>query len=795
VHHERDDAPIEGLPVELVFERGGAAESLERTTDAAGRVRFHLDPGDAPSRVSVLATAITTPATKWLGGGPRSGEVEVRLVVSGGHRLEGRVVDENGAPVVGATVTGWCGSDLAGSTARTTRTDADGRFALEHLGPEFVVTARAADRECADGLRGTLTRDVVGAEAETLELRLGPAVEIAGVVVTPAGEVVAGAEVEARSGLDTSTSTDVTAVPGVTHFHPANSASARSDAHGRFTLTGLTGGVRAVFATSPPYLVTRAELSAGAAGNRLVLDAGLALRGRVVDASGRPAAGATVRFWPYWGNVQTTPSKVLTDAAGEFRLLGWSREGNHGIGVVYAGHAIQVVQPVFPGPDGGEPVLVELEPEGVIAGVVLDGERRPVPDASVRVEGTREVDVGARFTRRSTWEWRLGVDETRTDALGRFRFDRLYDGDFVVHVVPAGDAALGQDVRARTGEEALEVVLDARAMRKVAFVGRVVDARSRAPIERFTVTPMIAGSGRNHEFEDEQGRFELAGLPEGPIEVVVEAEGYARFATAVREYRAGTHELRPALEEARSLELRITDSRGESIPSGGVRVRAPGGNRVGIREAAGISDRLSFEAGVAHLHGLPARPLEVVLDVPGAAETQVDVDLTFARREPLHVVVDPEPQVEVTLLVLGGSDQGASGATFEAELRRRLALPQSEENERWLREALSEAWRTRLCSSVRVEFEVPDGSRGATVEVTPAAESDYEVVVLTRDSLGNAQSNRGVRPQPFGSLRLSARRWTLRVTADGYRPVERELDLSTALDGDRRTEPLVLLPR
>ena len=126
-------------------------------------------------------------------------------VVRRGDAVEGRVVDDQGRPIAGASVhwvaAGWSGNvEQLPETSRTS-TDADGRFRFAHVNPGFVamipghvvLIAKAPGHE--PGVANVLLRP----GSPPVEFRLGPGKTLAGRVVDAEGRPIDGAFVSIAS--------------------------------------------------------------------------------------------------------------------------------------------------------------------------------------------------------------------------------------------------------------------------------------------------------------------------------------------------------------------------------------------------------------------------------------------------------------------------------------------------------------------------------------------------------------------------------------------------------------------
>jgi hypothetical protein len=188
--------PPEGLELDVVLEPSGRGRLRGRVVDVEGQplpelvlwVRSAaLDA--APSRLETDASGYFTledapagPLAVTTGGSPNvvrgptlapGTTLELELVVDHGeHELPGRVVDERGDPLAGAELDlSWSheSGDAHSTAMRRLRSDADGSFRFEGLGPgPHRLVVRAAGHREASG-----TFDV-GAPALVAEIRLAP---------------------------------------------------------------------------------------------------------------------------------------------------------------------------------------------------------------------------------------------------------------------------------------------------------------------------------------------------------------------------------------------------------------------------------------------------------------------------------------------------------------------------------------------------------------------------------------------------------------------------------------------
>ncbi len=252
-----DDTPVAGATVSLLRASRGASERgaprlledalplpTDRTDERGG---FLLDglPPDASWLVEVRAVGFV-PATSALvdPAAAEGGSVEIRMHPAA--RVAGRVTDETGAPLPGATVVArWSveGADpwAADGTwphpdagTQSARTGTDGRFALTGFASGQVeLWATHPDRASAEGGRRSLAE---GKALDDVVLVLQRGHSIVGRVVDVEDRPVAGVLV---AGLDPEPGPG----EGSAGAHVARAArlgrTARTDARGRFELAHL----------------------------------------------------------------------------------------------------------------------------------------------------------------------------------------------------------------------------------------------------------------------------------------------------------------------------------------------------------------------------------------------------------------------------------------------------------------------------------------------------------------------------------------------------------------------------
>lgn len=437
-------APIAGALVQI-----GARSGSEYRSD--GRV-FAATRSDAEGRWSVdgLPEGWLTLAAAWaperLLHSQPSLRAPIRLdapytvdfVLARGMRVEGRVLDDKGAPIAGAHVAYSRAYATGGPRpGQQTRADAQGRYVFE-----AVPTTPGWIQATAPGYTIPFS-DTDGADHQQ------PSYAIAG--VEPGGTLVQDLHLE-RGRVLTGRVVDTTgqALAGVggtltmSSGSPAAGGYRRqtlplwSDEEGRFEIQGvapdatlslLVSAAGYAYRTIPVHL----EPSGKQTTLEIVLKPATVLRGSVLDAAGAPMPHVPVGLSP-----GSSFSQVMTDASGRFELT----SGTAGTLRLHVGHTVYgaVATLVVDVSEGGvrDGLVLRWPGAGELGGVVVD--ETDVPQAGVMVGVQHE-----KLRTLSARAW--------TDAEGRWRLRHVPEGRYKITLEqqypPAAHAATGSlDVRA-----------------------------------------------------------------------------------------------------------------------------------------------------------------------------------------------------------------------------------------------------------------------------------------------------------------------------------------------------------
>lgn len=356
----------------------------------------------------------------------------------------------------------------------------------------------------------------------------------------------------------------------------------------------------------------------------VTLHAPLAATGRVLDGAGRaPLAGALV-----WNGGSAW---TRSGPRGDFELRAPS--GDEGRIEAAARGRMSDAQPWRR--DRNEPLTLVLDPAGTITGRVVDEDGLPVAGAEL-VLAPLPGPAGPSGS---------GPFRALADADGRFRFPDLPRGRrFDLEVFREGYVSASlPGVEARPGSP---LRIELRVGR--ALAGRVAGpdgepvAEAQVSVVETTLVELEGsrfsqGLTRSHARTDEEGRFLLAALEPGSVQLQVDAPGYRRRKVPGLQIpeQGEAPAVEIALERGASIAGRVLDGQGR--PARGAMVRAEGGHT-----GDGV---LSFAGGHAdaegryRLDGLEAGPHQVFaesadrdLRTQGALEVRPGtnrLDLTF----------------------------------------------------------------------------------------------------------------------------------------------------------------------
>ncbi len=315
---------------------------------------------------------------------------------------------------------------------------------------------------------------------------------------------------------------------------------ATTDAEGRVVFDGVPTGLVRLRYGDTGFTRFTVERSGH---HRIEIGFAATVTGRVVDAEGRPRAGAEV--WSATGPAAAMPAALIarSDARGRYAAtfvhradtLLWARAG---------GAAASPMASVALTSAAHHDLDLQLRerPCRVLADVV-DAGGAPLENATLGLYPSgdaRLVDAPAL---------------SRSDAQGRARFDGIAAGDYVLVAVGAGDALGWQALRVDGTRTSTRVQLH----RNGALAGRVTDPTGRGIADLSVAVRPAGGALENSDANllwrtattDSDGRYSVAAVPAGDALLVVgDAAGDSVWGTERRELHRGDNHWDVAIDIA-----------------------------------------------------------------------------------------------------------------------------------------------------------------------------------------------------------------------------------------------------
>lgn len=605
-----------------------------------------------------------------------------------GAVLEGRVSDPQGNPIAEAEVraaSGGRGEPIfvllaRGNAEPDAWTGADGWFRVPDLVPGQPV-------HVAIRRRGFGAADLPGVvpPAEPLAVTLHPALRLSGRVVDPGGEPVAGARIVLTAEWQRG---------GAMSMRSAGHAE--SDEEGRFLFEDVEPGTVRLMAFAEGR--QPAELGGIAAppgkdveGIELVLAPGAVVEGRVLDAAGKPVAGAMVQpVESEMGARMRMSSGGATDGDGLYRIEGLapgtrSIEAQDGQGRRAVGEL-----EVRPGTN-----RLDLRFRGghEIAGRVLDPEGAPAAGAEVALTSAGRMG---------------GEQQTVSGTDGAFRLDDVEDGEYRLLASKEGYARTESDPLRVAGAavSGIEIRLQAGGALTGRLLGLDADELPRVGVRAMSRGAPFQAQQSGADYE---GRYRIPNLGPGEWLVVAEVHGDSgRRAEGQVTLEPGAAEAVLDLEFGGGFTLSgVVTKGGSQLPGVAIEV---GGTDVNDRGSATTDAKGSFRVS-----SLEAGSYEVTAHAGGAAQARTEVKLDGDR----EVALEIETAAVAGRVVEAGARAPVPGAAV------RIELAGSTEPTRWWQ---PDAGTTDSAGRFRIG-EVSAGSWRLRVEREGygAAERDLEV--------------------------------------------------------------------
>ena len=392
---------------------------------------------------------------------------------------------------------------------------------------------------------------------------------------------------------------------------------------GRYKLTGVTLDALLLVVSAQGYEPSRVEVVDGEAGDRAEIDVELAAAeavvGIVLDPDGEPVVGAVISCTDRPGDVLLGDT---SDADGNFALAS-NADGCMAI----ARHRELADSDVTEIGADADNKLYMNEPAS-IAGFVVDAHGAPIAAYTVAIETFRPAENAGVLGKR-------GHSQRVDDDGGRFVIEGLQAGSYVLTVsAPGRPPAQSETVFVDVGERSrgTRITCPLGAL----LSGRVTDVEGE-PIAGATVTldaqTMTRANSVKPSLTDDEGHYELDGVPRGPFSIRVSKMGYnSRVVPAIE--TGGREEIE------RDVELQNGAGSGKSEYEGIGAMLA--NTNDGITVAYVVKGGPAEEAGllmkdvIVRIDGRDARELTVpqaVQKLRGVADTTVALTIVRGAEE------------------------------------------------------------------------------------------------------------------------------------------------------------------
>ena len=387
----------------------------------------------------------------------------IDIALDYGVTVTGRVIDQAGQPVEGATVTGrWrTANDL--KSAIIDETAKDGSFIMGGAGFRpggrfYIQATKGPDISPIEG-----PMDIPEGGLQDVVLTIARGASISGTLRNASGEPVAHTRIDAWYEPDKQSGFEDIDGRGFHRGDFGYGKNVKTAPDGSYLVEGLNPGKYGLQATAPGetqpdflnmdilkrITIVRGESVTGVA---LILgkpeNQGLVISGRVTDAAGSPIDGAKVRAYDQEGKAISTQ----TDGSGEFRLTGLLGD-LYRIETEHAGFSSASQDAIAA---GSQEVKIVLSTPGAIAGRVINAEtgtpvqdfellltrgRSPLPDGQREpVKVAASVDGSFLLDDLDTGDWTLFV-RAKGFTMARNYVDDLQPGqstdDLIVRLEPA----------------------------------------------------------------------------------------------------------------------------------------------------------------------------------------------------------------------------------------------------------------------------------------------------------------------------------------------------------------------
>ena len=524
-----------------------------------------------------------------------------RIVVSRQVGIAGTVLDAAGKPAAGVHVA-VRGDAIGGQLDGTS--DVAGAFAFPEL-PEGRYQVFAW--QGATAARAVRASRLGAGPFPPVELRLEPAA------------IVVGRVIDREEG---------TGMPAAIELRPSGDDQApryaRSEADGSFRIEGVPNGAWIADAFSPGYLSSGGiEIEAGKGVPEIALRRGATIEGKIVDADGKPIAGAAVRALSTGANPTETSATVDQDMLRRF-----------------SGRMAAPIAPALGAGGGADPSFIPRGELGVMVGPIPP---LPPPGIQIAVPASVVASSGVMAAEPAP----LAIDPARasiwtTGPDGVYRIRGLAKGKISVLAAAPGYAeGRSREVAVEPGQTItkVDIVLSPGTI----LVGKVTDQHG-VPVLGAMVSAKPDVGAQLDAFTDEAGAYKLGPLT-GKVALRATAYGHGEANKALE--LAAVKGAAPA-EQREDHVLVVADAvlagtldDTSGAPVAAATIEVIGGSADGRAGVVGSDGTFSIDQ-------LPAGALKIRIRHPDYPTKEIEVTATDGRQ-----------RVRLRL-PLGGSVEGAA---------------------------------------------------------------------------------------------------------------------------------------
>jgi len=491
-----------------------------------------------------------------------------------GGQIQLFVQDTEGHPLGDAQVTAVAKTASAGSIGPKYRTDNNGLALVRY--PDSGLESLEVSASHDDYGSRKMVWDIKAGDTvpATYTLKLDAGVNIGGTVVDESNSPIAEAKISLNrfwSGGDEMNKKGEQA--------DYASKTIATDTQGQWQATGLPVELldHIMFDVKhPDFIGTNVTVGANATTekqlregkHKIVLHRGLEVRGRVVDESDQPVAGATV--WAgrkYYRDRQQTQS----DDQGRFAFHSVNN-GDTLFSVMAKGHGPDS-RNVHVQADMSE-IIFKLKPGSVLHAHVQDDSSLPVSNARVGLEGNPGE------TAYDAYEF-----SANTDSEGNFSWDSAPDEPTPFYIFHDGFEAK-RGVKLAPNQDNTVTLRRSRQVQ-----GQVLDADTEQPVTKFSVrtghrqaanSENLYGVIKNQSFSAPDGRFTMTLDEENDDAIAVYSDDYSLQVQSFPEAQNGIVSLTVRLKPSAALRGVVTAPDGTPLPGVSVAI-APDGPSGGIQ--------------------------------------------------------------------------------------------------------------------------------------------------------------------------------------------------------------------